>query len=623
MKMKKPAPSREDEDVSPPRSADVVRIAYSYIRFSSLKQMEGDSLRRQIEMAETYCQRQSWTLNTATYRDLGVSAWRGKNADVGNLGEFLRAIESGAVQPGSALIVESLDRITRQGIDEGYDLIKKILKAGVLLITLLPEREFDVSATKSLSRGALEIQLILERAAEESERKSDRLGSLWKEKRRRAAANREPIASQVPAWLRLVDGKIVADESDKAIIKHIFALVAGGYGITALTKKLNADAIRVIGGGKNWARSSVANIISNRAVLGEYQPYTRYRQDGKRRPVGEPIPGYYPAMITDKEWNAAKAGLASRRGKCGRPPKKGFNLFAHLLRDARDGGTLIMDKSRDYKGLDPVLMSYNATKGVPGSVMSSFPFLTFERAILSQLREIDPRDILSPIATREDRVPALEQQQAGIQAEIGKLKNRLQAHYSDAVADVLERQEAEWKRLQEEKVQAQQEAAAIPEQSWKACHNLIDALDSAPDQEDTKVRLRAALRRIVESIWCLFVGIGRDRLALAQVYFRGEGKGESYRSYLIVHRGATGGAVGKRPARWYADSYKAMRDADGLPEAVEVERDGKIVKRKCAWDDPLTHVDLRDPQHAKVMIRCLKTYPRELIESCLEKGQDV
>jgi DNA invertase Pin-like site-specific DNA recombinase len=77
-------------------------------------------------------------LSAQTYEDLGVSAYRSKNALVGNLGEFLRAIREGAVKPGSALVVESLDRISRQGIDEGYDLIKGILKSDVRIVTLTP-----------------------------------------------------------------------------------------------------------------------------------------------------------------------------------------------------------------------------------------------------------------------------------------------------------------------------------------------------------------------------------------------------------------------------------------------------------------------------------------------------
>lgn len=50
--------------------------AYSYIRFSSPQQAEGDSLRRQAERAEAYCRR-GWTLSGATYRDLGWARSRG------------------------------------------------------------------------------------------------------------------------------------------------------------------------------------------------------------------------------------------------------------------------------------------------------------------------------------------------------------------------------------------------------------------------------------------------------------------------------------------------------------------------------------------------------------------
>jgi DNA invertase Pin-like site-specific DNA recombinase len=191
-------------------------IAYSYIRFSTKRQAWGDSLRRQAELTAAFCERRKWTLSPATYRDLGVSARRGKNALVGNLAEFLKAVDAGSVKPGAALIVESLDRITRQGVDEGYDLIKRILKAGILVVTLTPERVFDIEATKGLSRGMLEIQVILERAAEENERRSERVGAAWEEKKRRARAGelqRPTVAMgdasrcltrELPEWLTRV-----------------------------------------------------------------------------------------------------------------------------------------------------------------------------------------------------------------------------------------------------------------------------------------------------------------------------------------------------------------------------------------------------------------------------------
>jgi DNA invertase Pin-like site-specific DNA recombinase len=207
-------------------------IAYSYIRFSSTAQADGDSLRRQTEGAESLCKRKGWTLDTAfSVKDLGVSAFRGRNAAVGNFRIFLDAIKSGHVRPGSVLVVESFDRISRQGIDEGYDLIKSILKAGIRIATLSPEREFDKDATRSLSKGALEIQLILERAAEESETKSNRLSKARARDRERAR-NGEVITKRVPSWLVVEDGKIKPDPDKLKIVKRLVQLALDGQGLT-------------------------------------------------------------------------------------------------------------------------------------------------------------------------------------------------------------------------------------------------------------------------------------------------------------------------------------------------------------------------------------------------------
>src|SRR5262245_4277066 len=218
--------------------------AYSHIRFSSRQQAEGDSLRRQSEQAEDYCRRRGWTLDASlTLRDLGVSAFRGDNALVGNLGVFLAAVKRGTVQAGSVLIVESFDRISRQGIDEGYEVVKRILKAGVHIVTLSPEREFGKDAIKSLSKGALEIQLILERAAEESEIKSKRGAAAQAQKRKLARANGTVATAILPGWLTLRGGKIVAIPERVAVIRSIFALAAGGYGYYRLVRKLETDGV--------------------------------------------------------------------------------------------------------------------------------------------------------------------------------------------------------------------------------------------------------------------------------------------------------------------------------------------------------------------------------------------
>jgi hypothetical protein len=120
-----------------------IQVAISYIRFSSAQQSEGDSLRRQLEMTRTYAATYSLLLDESlTYRDLGVSGWKGKNRTEGMLKALLDGIKAGRVRPGTALLVERLDRLTREGFMTGVTLMMDILKAGIEVHSVASGRIF-------------------------------------------------------------------------------------------------------------------------------------------------------------------------------------------------------------------------------------------------------------------------------------------------------------------------------------------------------------------------------------------------------------------------------------------------------------------------------------------------
>lgn len=52
-----------------------------------------------------------------TLHDIGVSAFRGDNAQTGELGRFVQRIENGEIPPGSVIVAESLDRLTRKRVN--------------------------------------------------------------------------------------------------------------------------------------------------------------------------------------------------------------------------------------------------------------------------------------------------------------------------------------------------------------------------------------------------------------------------------------------------------------------------------------------------------------------------
>jgi hypothetical protein len=266
--------------------------------------------------------------------------------------------------------------------------------------------------------------------------------------------------------------------------------------------------------------------------------------------------------------------------------KDRINIFSGLLHDALaiNGDTLQLSNKGKH-GRGRLLIPRNVQNGVKGTHSVSFPLDVFEKALLSELTEIKPSDILPQNDLGADKTAILSGLIEDITAEIEKLKARLQARYSDAVADVLERQESKRKLLAEELAQAKQEATSPIAESWGEAQSLIGALESARNKNEVRIRLRAALRRIVEGIYCAFTTHSKRpsmRLAFLTVVFKGvvpwavatsDGPDDpdpdvqyfesAIRNITIRYEPAIGGSVGKRPARWFVRSIK--HPDDGLP----------------------------------------------------------
>ena len=105
--------------------------AFSYTRFSTLKQKQGDSGRRQIESARKYAAERGYILDESMRLtaanppgQVGISA-------KGLWMNSLKRIESKTIPRGSILIVESPDRVSRQRFSEAYPTYQRILSAGI------------------------------------------------------------------------------------------------------------------------------------------------------------------------------------------------------------------------------------------------------------------------------------------------------------------------------------------------------------------------------------------------------------------------------------------------------------------------------------------------------------
>jgi hypothetical protein len=202
----------------------------------------------------------------------------------------------------------------------------------------------------------------------------------------------------------------------------------------------------------------------------------------------------------------------------------------------------------------------NAEGLVGRAKLVTFPYPTFERAVCSLLKEIDPGEVLG-----EDEAPAalatLLAEQAGVQAEYDQARELLDGGtVSKALAEHLKKLEARLEELKGKVAEADRAAAHPAAEAWGEARGLMGLIDGAPDPDDVRVRLRTVLRRTIEEIRVLFVARGRVRLAAVQMHF----VGGACRSYLIIHKHALHGAVGNRPESWEARSLVGKVTAGGL-----------------------------------------------------------
>ena len=122
------------------------KTAYSYIRFSHPAQSLGRSQARQLEACELYCEEHGLTLAQGEdhrFLDAGVSGWKGDHlGEKGQLTRFISLVEDGTIKPGSVLIVESLDRLSREEVGKALNTFLNLLGQDIDIVTLTDQKVY-------------------------------------------------------------------------------------------------------------------------------------------------------------------------------------------------------------------------------------------------------------------------------------------------------------------------------------------------------------------------------------------------------------------------------------------------------------------------------------------------
>lgn len=394
--------------------------AYSYIRFSTPEQAKGDSYRRQREAAEKYCALNGLQLvGTKEYLffDKGKSAFKGKHLDdSGELARFLAYVDQGVILPGSYLIVESLDRLSRERVKDALPRFLDLLNKGIRIYTSADNKLYsddynDVDLIVSIVQ--------MSRAHNESSLKGHRVSKAWQQKQHEARENKKPLGHACPYWLRFNGQKYEVIPERALVVELIFKLAASGLGHRAIAKTLNQENIPIFGSiNRNktglWASSSTGKILSNRALLGEYQPTGLV--DGVRSKIGEPVTDFFPTVISEEKFYEAQAARATRRVSKSTKTTKNFNVWQSIARCALCGESLhLVNKGRPPKG-NKYLRCYGYAKGRCAN--KQVPLAHAEAAYKEILAKVDSLSLV------QDSQAKIQKEIAAIDLKLGSIASR-------------------------------------------------------------------------------------------------------------------------------------------------------------------------------------------------------
>jgi DNA invertase Pin-like site-specific DNA recombinase len=570
--------------------------AISYVRWSSLSQSEGDSERRQLELARRVCRENGWELvEDLNFLDAGRSAYSGD--DQVELAALLTMLKDGQLDPEIKwLVVESLDRISRKGPRHGLMLLWGIIDAG--LNVWADGHRFTKDNADDLG-SLVTAGAILSRGSNESKTKTERIREAYAHKRELAAQG-ERTAHRCPEWLVWSQAKRAYEPIPKAAaaIRLIFELKASGIGKEGIVRRLNADRSIWQPRSGAWHKSYVERILRYRAVIGEYQPY---RKIGKKLlvPEGDPIPDYYPAVVDPDLFYTVQAGLDRNRATPGRGGGANgsiANLFGHIARCARCGWCMRYVPGQPPRTYEQLVCD-RAKRGL-GCNNVGVRYTLLEPLLLHLCRGLDAQDLLT------DRVEKaqLSQRRSSIKGELLRLAEEI-----DSYLESIGRAEGARKRALESKLdqklvrqtelrqefetldsEAQNNTAEAVAQHLQSIEDLIQRMGQlqGAERSDLRRRLRHTLRQLIDRI-DLLPGRRSTKIKVAfkangtlQLVLDGKGglrllRDDSGEQPMLYHLDGQGNVVDVAPD--FAQGGETMARTNGVGLAAKGVRVNRLV----------------------------------------------
>jgi DNA invertase Pin-like site-specific DNA recombinase len=486
-----------------------------------------------------------------TLEDLGRSAWKGDHLRVGNLGQFKARVDAGEIAPGSVLVVENIDRLSRESVKQARRWIEEVTEAGIRVAVCSPTAKVFDEASLSGDNIVDLLTYLLEakRAREESDRKSVLLKGMWARHLTSARKGRV-FTTRCPGWLRVVgngeDRHFEVIPEHAQVVKQIYEWSAEGFGAYAICEKLNRLGIKPWG--KNfhkhpatyWRHRYVRDVLLSPAVEGEYHPRS------KGIPTGERIEGYYPRIVDADLVARARAGLLDRRGTGGSNRSEARNLFAGKVKCGHCWNSMVRTVQRQR--FEYLICQGAATKS--GCTNRGYRYDYFEKAALQQILHLAlddkffrrPDETKPLVAALAEANKAIDNKEAEQQRLLGFIMRSPDASEAEALLNEMRPQVAAMKRERDELRRQLDRArgAASPEEHRQRVLSVSNAIYAdEPDVRDAaRRRVRDAIATVVDSVVCEAKPHKRIQMSLAggRVGYLFDNRGNVVQSFNLYNQ---------------------------------------------------------------------------------------
>jgi len=234
--------------------------------------------------------------------DRGFSAFKAAHIRKGALGGFLEAVKEESVTKGSILIVESLDRLSREAPFYAQMQFSSLINDEITIITANDNKIYNLQEMNRSPEIFYGVYAVMQRAHDESKHKQIRSvasikGKILKHEKGEHTAN----FTSVPSWVTNTKEGYVLNEKAKAI-ELIIKMYLNHNGLNTISRELAERKINSPTGRAKWGITTIRKVLDNPALHGLNRLKLSYARDGITIDEKYEFENFYPALITKEEF---------------------------------------------------------------------------------------------------------------------------------------------------------------------------------------------------------------------------------------------------------------------------------------------------------------------------------